>query len=136
MEDKYLFRGKRVRDGEWVVGSPIQSDGMAYIYPKPDTKRNKVLVSAFADVNIVTLGQCTGLKDRNGTLIFGGDFIKTTTDEDEPEIYRVAFENYSWELRSPDYNHQKLEGFVNDYTVIEIIGNIYDNDYFELLKDG
>jgi uncharacterized phage protein (TIGR01671 family) len=84
------------------------------------------------EVDPATIGQCTGLRDKNGTLIFEGDIVKTICDDEEPEIYRIAFENYSWELRSPLYDYQELRDFVNDYTRIEIIGNCWDNT--ELLE--
>jgi len=140
MNDRHLFRGKKFGmsktpygDG-WAIGHLIEA-------PKVGNHRSGWSIADYTanpprilydDVDPATIGQCTGLKDKNGKLIFEGDIIKSTTDNEAPEIYRVAFENYRWELRCPIYDYQELNDFVNDYTVLEVIGNIHDSP--DLLK--
>ena len=137
MQDRFLFRGKRVATGEWEQG--YLSKGRYYGYKENslqfciDQEESGVMITLV--VGPGTIGQCTGLRDKNGTLVFEGDIVKCVIDEneDELEIYCVAYENYSWELQNDYYDNEMLENFVNDYTTLEIIGNIYDNQ--ELLQE-
>ena len=60
-----IFRGKRIDTGKWVYGSLLQwKDGDATICAN-ESENNNVLIKH--DVNSDTVGQYTGLKDRNGT---------------------------------------------------------------------
>lgn len=97
-----------------------------------------------ADAKDVELIQCTGLKDKNGKLIFEGDILKytskpTNTQKNNPE-YKPYSENYSvvWEDFYTGYNLRSKEK-VNCFNLgimtkdCEVIGNIYENK--ELLDE-
>ena len=82
IESRYLFKAKRVDNGEWIEGS--------YVYTfTPDKecpvvgihKENHWIVEKNGNIVIVdpsTLCQCTGLRDKNGKLIWENDIIKYT----------------------------------------------------------
>ena len=136
---KILFRGQTRRKGEkvrmdgspiasnWVYGGVLQGSGdHSIIYQtEPDIEKKVVYTD--------TLGQFTGLTDKNGVKIFEGDIIQTYDpdegyavikyDEAEAEFYADFADNVYYGLGG---------NFGNDD--IEIIGNIYDNP--ELIGEG
>ena len=108
-----LFRGKQTGSGEWVYGSLITETNpfdknmvMTHIY---DNGCNEILVDPR------TIGQYTGMTDKNGARIFEGDIVKISNDE----IFEVKYEDgrFTAGLFLGDW----------DYGHVEVIGNIYDN---------
>lgn len=129
------FRGKRIDNGEWVCGLPMYRN-----YIKQFTKHewidnldnNRVKTyqtSADFQIEEKTLGQYTGLKDKNGTKIFEGDIVNMLNITDYPMQIKW---NKKW-ARFIFYNLvDKTE--MNLFTEqCEVIGNIYDNP--ELIKE-
>ena len=112
-----LFRGKKLYDGSWEYGFLSWSD----------TPRGR---SYFVNNNIVepeTVGQFTGMTDKNGTKIFEGDIIKWIDSDGNNRIDKVLFSNGGFHLCNIYYNIGGYKG-----NSLEVIGNIHDNK--ELLK--
>ena len=118
-----LFRGKRTDNGEWVKGFYHYAD---WVMPQTHefVKRTHSILplksqDAF-DVDPATVGECAGLKDRNGTLIFEGDIIRSCNGE----VYEVKWiEKYA---RFAVWKPGIVFGGTS-WNMAEIIGNIHDN---------
>ena len=128
-----LFRGKRTHNGEWVYGDFVRGN-------ERKSLRDSIFVydsetQSFNDykINPSTLGQYTGLTDKNGKRIFEGDNAKVLQGKDKDSAY-VGFENGAFMLYPKTgniYERTLWEYWYNDWDV-EIIGNITDNP--ELLE--
>ena len=124
-----LFRGKRKSNGEWAYGNFVRGcvDDFAYIVEFG----NKELCRNYVEVIPETVGQFTGLTDKNGKKIFEGDIIRKTNKGRHPEIFTA---NIRTDFR---VNEEVYYGPCEHFTEsceYEIIGNIHDNP--ELMKDG
>ena len=120
-----LFRGKRIGKNEWVEGDLIHlPNGIA------------ILANGYAYVIPETVGQYTGVKDKNGKRIFEGDIVYCKSRLDNANMV-VIFECGQFRMvLSENYrNYQTNSGFydINCFDK-EVVGNIYDNP--ELLKGG
>lgn len=128
MTREILFRGKRLNNGEWVYGSYWYShrsntyqhfvfdDGNVWVGVEPDT-----------------VGQFTGLTDKNGVKIFDGDVIEYTDGcNDWLGAVKYASDDAQFVAR---FIGGDVESFDNLYIGdCEVIGNIYDNP--ELFDEG
>ena len=126
-----IFRGKRADNGEWIEGSLLGIDWC----DKPSTYSiaPNTPVSVFYSVIPETVGQYTGLTDKNGVRIFEGDIVRTKYGRICKVVWfapQLCWDLYPLESKSkaPDtYDLFKSEN-------LEVIGNIYDNP--EILKEG
>lgn len=132
------FRGKRTDNGEWVYGNLVRGCDEKYAYIVEFG--NRELCRNYVNVNPETVGQYTGLKDKNGTKIFEGDMIKPFGDEIDKMVVefnlgqfllclygeRGYMAEYGWE-ESGNYGCFEAEPLSSYGDDIEVIGNIYDN---------
>lgn len=138
MEDRYLFKAKFDDSDRWVKGQLVEVNDTYLIIPN---HASKILAGLFSTSNVVeakkdTICQCTGLKDKNGKLIWENDIMVAHLDDSFPEdatYTRVVWDNNGFctkEQGSKDI--QPLDKFDQEY--FEVCGNIFDNP--ELLEVG
>ena len=125
-----LFRGKRLDNGEWVVGNLFIPDKFANREPPTEILVGTNIVRISYEVDPATVGQYTGLTDKNGKKIFEGDIIKIPDNYDEfgrnaGEIYEIYFCCGGFRL-NPKYSQARGYWLEDDRTV-EVIGNIHDD---------
>ena len=125
MEDRYLFKAKHFE--EWHIGNIIKEPDGLYIR---DIKEN---VMAYID-DESTICQCTGLKDKNGKLIWENDVVRVCWQDNEAqceEIAQVTWDKFGYYPWLDEYCCDGCDLF-NEVLDIEVIGNIFDNP--ELLE--
>ena len=127
-----IFRGKRTDNGEWIEGSLLGIDWC----DKPSTYSiaPNTPVSVFYSVLPETVGQYTGLTDKNGVRIFEGDIVHCVSKLDSADMV-VIFEcgQFRMVLAEKYHEYQTNVGYydINCFAK-EVIGNIHDNP--ELLQ--
>ena len=150
MTREILFRGKRKDNGNWIEGYFVLlaiNDGLKHaIYTGTDEGRF-ILFEVIPD----TVGQFTGLCDKNGKKIFEGDIVKVTYIEQrqyqgvsyqdehscvEEVIYNEKSACFMLKIMCEDvplYRPLHNFGSLANIKELEVIGNIYDNP--ELLEE-
>lgn len=148
-----LFRGKRIDNGEWVDGDLIHNDNEYFpmtligsLILSLDKHDNNISFDGYClyEVDPATIGQYTGLNDKNGTKIFEGDILNLWVDDDNEydpiKKYRAVVEfgnpnaeyNWGFQLKMIDrmsFNEDILLWVEMEDTgaFCEVIGNIHDN---------
>ena len=166
MENRYLFRAKRIDNGEWVIGNLIQNPFFkgvrSWISSEQEDKtrlrsisRTQALWNSI-EVDSSTICQCTGLKDKNGKLIWENDILLQKTTEKHwcawQRMGMVKYGEHDWNegvygyknigffvepiVKEGDETRMKpglcQEDLVFENYPYEVIGNIFDNP--ELLE--
>lgn len=130
-----LFRGKRLDNGAWVYGSLLQVE----------CENGSIVTAIFdrkyyggdAEVRSSTVGQYTGMRDKNGKRIFEGDMV--STDIERPYLiveFREGCFMFNCNDGGEDYYDIMLPILKDPQSVYEygeVIGNIHDNP--ELLEE-
>lgn len=123
MQDRYLFRGKRAGNGEWVIWDAIT--GIPHdLY-----------------IQVKTICQCTGLKDKNGTLIWENDIVNGSIKRGAAFYRCLVLWNECkarFDVRAQGCNFpMTLDECTDDISMsgfeYEVVGNVFDNP--ELLEE-
>ena len=142
MEDRYLFKAKRIDNGELVEGNLITDEHdekkcfIGYVFGTNDDgiPHDYDVV----EVDQSTICQCTGLKDKNGKLIWENDVVgfwdTYSTENGQAEMDCIGKVVWDDETISFQVTNRL---YAESYEVLDecsVIGNIFDNP--ELLEVG
>ena len=132
--DRYLYKAKRLDNGEWVQGYLFGIWEKRYIlWGMTNDIPNMI------EVDPTTICQCTGLKDKNGKLIWENDIVKCVDVNAETEFFAVVeFGNpngfYSWGYQlkhiwgdEPNLDILLWIDMEETGAICEVVGNIFDN---------
>lgn len=158
MENRYLYRAKRTDNGEWIYGAllPLNDGSYRIATSCLDTNETNLLTVCAYEIDPSTICQCTGLKDKNGKLIWENDILLQKTTEKHWCEWQcmgvVKYGKHDWNCGN--YGYQSIgfyvesivregdkvkmsEGLCQEYLVdeaypYEVIGSVIDNP--ELLE--
>lgn len=133
-----LFRAKHYRTKQWVYGIPFKNPlrGSEYAYYPQIIPEIHGVHSTVNSCSIIeeTIGQYTGMVDRNGTKIFEGDIIQDGNCEYNKYVVEYSPERGGYlPFAHGDGCGCCETATLHDSTCHTVIGNIYDNP--ELLKE-
>lgn len=161
MNNRYICKGKRKDNGEWIEGYLVKYSEHYYIYYEyADEMYQTGNYLSYKDVIPETVRQCIGLKDKNGKWIFEGDIVKIVNFQvgivtQECAAFGVSIApGIDWDYLDSEIaeitgcdnmpHFCRNDNFISLYElmwnynqeefcgVVEIIGNIHDNP--ELLE--
>ena len=139
MKGRYLFKAKRIDNGEWVAGHYVKGLDMyakeVHLIFEPTTiYYSSGETDGWSEIDPSTICQCTGLKDKNGKLIWENDIVR----DKEGNCYKVFWQNnyyqFSWICVKSDIFQigTKWDLYIWRSYEIAVIGNTFDNP--ELLE--
>ena len=143
--DRYLYKAKRVDNGEWAQGYLFDDgfeNGRVFIgglviekYTGTACDDWTISGSCFCEVDKSTICQCAGLKDKNGKLIWENDVVKDKHGNFYKNFWQNNYYQFSWICVKSDVFSigTKWDLWSFRSFEIEVIGNIFDNP--ELIKE-
>ena len=128
--DRYLYKAKRLDTHDWILGFlSMHKTGKYFIRPIGGS------ASSSEEVEKNTICQCTGLKDKNGKLIWENDIVGYYNKYGKKWCYGlVGYGEFNCSCCSGVYGWHFGDEDIREYKGYEVKGNKFDNP--ELLEVG
>ena len=141
MNREILFRGKRVDNDEWVFGDLIRN--LIYDGREKEMRIGEIYFEHNGDIHGTavykvipeTVGQYTGIVDKNGKKIFEGDILRYTWDtlsgEKKPYTYVISYNDKEARVMG-ECDSDDIQCLLPTFKYVgkrgEVVGNVYDNE--------
>lgn len=123
------FRGKRTDTKEWVYGYYAHTTLSDEAFSLGNCMKHHLIIDSGVYYEVIpeSVGQYTGLKDKNDKEIYEGDIVNHKNPKPfKDSIYKVEFLNGGFAIKNSDYT-EDLNEFLKYSSSAEVIGNIYEN---------
>lgn len=145
MKDRYLFKAKRIdwrefpEKEQWIIGYYVlgfneYEQPVHLIFEPTSMFFSHGETDGWTEIDPSTICQCTGLKDKNGKLIWENDIVKDEKGNFYKAIWQNEYHQFSWSCVKSDVFSIGAKWNLWSFKRFEIgvIGNIFDNK--ELLE--
>lgn len=129
-----LFRGKRLDTDEWVYGVPLFEEIRCYMIEDLFIcDEYQCTEAVYSIVDLETIGQYTGLTDKNGNKIFEGDLClcnRNINDRFDKTVFAIKYDELIGFYGENEWGGNTISA--DEFGMCEIFGNVFDNP--ELLE--
>lgn len=127
MKREILFRAKSIDNGEWIEGWLVNNSIVSYLQIDEYDEKHDLFKCdcVIHDIIPKTIGQYTGLKDKNGVKIFDGDYVGFYGSKIKDSYFIYDLDGLL-KRKTKHGNFSMNTREVHEENVLEVLGNIHE----------